>query len=152
MARLALVAALVLGGCGPTTSLVSAPGMRRLPSVGTGKPGRVKVATAKPTPPTVSRDLRRPALGNRTLATVTAYCATGRRNAAGNWPTIGTAAGNAWPLGTRLHVATVGDVVIEDRSAPGSTDVDLYLGDGADCEVAAAEFGRRQLEVWQVAA
>lgn len=90
--------------------------------------------------------------GARQLLTVTAYCSTGSRNAAGEWPTVGTVAGNAWPLGTRLRVQTVGVVVVEDRSAPGATDVDVYLGDGADCEQRAAQWGRRQLYVSEVAA
>lgn len=85
-----------------------------------------------------------------TPRTVTAYCATGYRNAAGNWPTTGTAAGNAWPLGTRLVVRSVGPVVVEDRSAPGATDVDIYLGDDAGCAARASRFGRRQLLVAEV--
>lgn len=84
--------------------------------------------------------------------TVTAYCSTGSRNAAGKWPSVGTAAGNAWPLGTRLHVAGVGDVVVEDRSAPGATDVDVFLGDDAGCEARAVAFGRRALLVRELAA
>lgn len=75
------------------------------------------------------------------------YCYTGSRNAAGNWPTVGTAAGNAWPLGTRLEVEGVGVVTVEDRSAPGSTDVDLYGGDDAGCASRAAAWGRRSLRV-----
>jgi 3D (Asp-Asp-Asp) domain-containing protein len=91
-------------------------------------------------------------VGARQLLTVTAYCATGSRNAAGRWPTVGTAAGNAWPLGTRLYVQSVGVVVVEDRSAPGATDVDVYLGSDAGCEQRAAAWGRRQLHVQEVAA
>src|SRR5204862_4209660 len=87
------------------------------------------------------------AVTNWSLASVTGYCATGNRNAAGNWPTIGTAAGNAWPLGTHLYVDTIGTVVIEDRSAPGATDVDLYMGAGANCLTAATNFGRRTLRI-----
>lgn len=90
--------------------------------------------------------------GARQLLTVTGYCSTGSRNAAGDWPTVGTAAGNAWPLGTRLHVQTVGVVVVADRSAPGATDVDLFLGDGGGCAQRAANWGRRQLLVSEVAA
>lgn len=85
--------------------------------------------------------------GRRLLLTVTAYCATGNRNAAGDWPSLGTAAANAYPLGTRLRVASVGEVVVADRSAPGATDVDIYLGDGPACTTAAAAFGRQQLLV-----
>lgn len=81
------------------------------------------------------------------VLSVTAYCYTGSRNAAGHWPTASTAAANAYPLGTRLNVAGVGDVTVEDRSAPGATDVDIYLGDRPDCAAAAAEFGRRELLV-----
>lgn len=84
------------------------------------------------------------------LRTVTAYCATGSRNAAGNWPSLGTAAGNAWPLGTRLLVRTVGPVVVEDRSAPGATDVDIYIGSDQSCAARASRFGRRQLLVAEV--
>lgn len=94
---------------------------------------------------TASRSERREPLGQ--VLTVTAYCPTGSRNAAGNWPTVGTAAGNAWPLGTRLHVAGVGDVVIEDRSAPNATDLDLFLGDDPGCEARALAWGRRLLMV-----
>lgn len=78
---------------------------------------------------------------------VTAYCATGRRNAAGHWPTVGTVAGNAWPLGTRLRVESVGVVTVEDRSAAGATDVDLYLGSDAGCAARAVAWGRRYLRV-----
>lgn len=89
--------------------------------------------------------------GARQLLTVTAYCWTGSRNAAGNWPTIGTAAANAYPLGTRLHVQGVGVVTVEDRSAPGATDVDLYIGDDSSCAARAAVWGRRQLLVGEAA-
>jgi 3D (Asp-Asp-Asp) domain-containing protein len=55
------------------------------------------------------------------------------------------AAGNAWPLGTHLHVEHVGDVTITDRIGHGS-DLDIYLGrDG--CHNRAATFGRRHLHV-----
>lgn len=90
--------------------------------------------------------------GARQLLTVTGYCPTGSRNAAGQWPTVGTAAGNAWPLGTHLYVQSVGVVVVQDRSAPGATDVDLFLGDDAGCAQRAAAWGRRQLLVQEVAA
>lgn len=81
---------------------------------------------------------------------VTAYCATGSRNAAGRWPTVGTAAANAYPIGTLLHVRTVGTVRVEDRSAPGATDVDLYLGADPSCASRAARWGRRPLLVAEV--
>jgi len=90
---------------------------------------------------------RRPLHDDARLLTVTAYCYTGSRDAAGNWPTAGTAAANAYPLGTHLHVAGIGDVVVEDRSAPGATDVDIYMGDRPDCSMVAADFGRRELLV-----
>jgi 3D (Asp-Asp-Asp) domain-containing protein len=86
-------------------------------------------------------------VGSGHVVDVTMYCYTGSRNAAGNWPTVGTAAGNAWPLGTHLHVEGVGVVVIEDRSAPGATGVDLYGGSDAGCEARAAAWGRRYLNV-----
>lgn len=95
----------------------------------------------------VSRSETRPALHDWATETVTAYCDTGSRNAAGEWPTAGTAAANAYPLGTRLQVQGVGLVIVEDRSAPGTTDVDLYLGDRPDCLAAATEFGRQELLV-----
>lgn len=75
------------------------------------------------------------------------YCETGSRNAAGYWPTVGTAAANAYPLGTRLWVEGVGVVTVEDRSAPGATDVDVYGGSDAGCESRAVAFGRRYLRV-----
>ena len=78
------------------------------------------------------------------------YCATGSRNAAGNWPRIGTAAANGYPLGTRLYVHGYGPVVVEDRSAPGATQLDLYGGSDAGCEARAVAFGRRLLPVTEV--
>lgn len=88
---------------------------------------------------------------NGTVLVVTEYCYTGSRNAAGKWPTVGTAAANAYPLGTRLYVEGVGVVVVEDRSAPGATDVDLYGGSDAGCEARAVAWGRRYLEVREAA-
>lgn len=75
---------------------------------------------------------------------VTAYCWTGSRAANGQ-SHMGTAAGNRWPLGTRLHVASVGDVTITDRIGWGS-DLDLYFG-RSGCEQRAVQFGRRTLKV-----
>lgn len=134
---------------------------------------RVDAATVTPAPSfkhrpellEVSRSMRRLALpgqprhasrrspaharrfGSRHLLTVTAYCYTGTRNAAGKWPAVGTAAANAFPLGTRLHVHGFGAVTVEDRSAPGATDVDLYLGSDPGCEQRAVAWGRRRLHV-----
>lgn len=74
---------------------------------------------------------------------ITAYCWTGSRNAAGDWPTVGTAAANGYPLGTHLLIGGIGEVVVADRSAPGATDVDVYLGRGPACEQRARAFGRQ---------
>jgi 3D (Asp-Asp-Asp) domain-containing protein len=83
--------------------------------------------------------------GTGSRLSTTAYCWTGNRTASGLWPQIGMAAGNRWPLGTRLNVEHVGTVVIRDRIGAGS-DLDIYLGrDG--CEQRARQFGRRHLRV-----
>lgn len=74
MTRLITAAALVLtAGCASSAtcdSPASAPGAKRLPNAGnTGKLAsrthRAKVTTPRPSPSAASRDLRRPALGNR---------------------------------------------------------------------------------------
>lgn len=76
------------------------------------------------------------------LLEVTCYLATGNRTASGAWPRIGHAAANAYPLGTHLRVA--GRLVtVTDRSAPGATDVDLFMTDRAAC----IRFGRQHLPV-----
>lgn len=156
MSRLLIAAALTVTGCATDTGLARpflhrpahqevSRSAHRPPLAST--PNVLPVKARSPLP-VGSHDLRETA----DVSTVTAYCATGSRNAAGKWPTLGTAAANAYPLGTRLHVEGVGVVTVEDRSAPGATDVDIYLGDGPDCEAAAAAFGRRYLHVWQDAA
>lgn len=131
----------------PAPPLRVSRSMRRLPLPRGVHPGSKPGGKARSRPG--SHDLR---YGARQLLTITAYCYTGTRNAAGKWPTVGTAAGNAWPLGTRLDIQDVGVVVIEDRSAPGATDVDLYLGGDTGCEQRAVAWGRRQLYVREVAA
>lgn len=81
------------------------------------------------------------------LLDVTAYCWTGSRTASGQWPRVGIAAGNIWPIGTVLDVQGVGQVVIEDRIGHGSQ-LDIHMGrDG--CDARADQFGRRQLRVMQ---
>lgn len=141
--RLAAAALLLLTGCSATeTSGAPVPD-----SHGSAVDGAVHPVVKprhRPQSLRVSRQAHRRPVAH--TLTVTAYCYTGSRNAAGKWPTVGTAAANAYPLGTRLHVQGVGTVVVEDRSAPGATDVDLYLG-GPDCAARAAAFGRRALSV-----
>jgi 3D (Asp-Asp-Asp) domain-containing protein len=79
------------------------------------------------------------------LLSVTAYCWTGSPMANGRYPQAGDAAGDRWPLGTRLAVPGVGVVTVTDRIGWGS-DLDLYMGRGG-CEQRALTFGRRELEV-----
>lgn len=147
-----VVAVLLVAGCATATTTVpvlsEAPGVKRVPTAGMGKPVHhehpVKHRHRRHA---ASRSLHRLPWGPWRHLVVTAYCYTGSRNAAGKWPTAGTAAANAYPLGTRLEVQGVGLVVVEDRSAPGATDVDIYLGAQSDCQAVAAEFGRRELLV-----
>lgn len=146
----ALLALTVLTGCAAPVP----PGPSAVTGEGQGttlasQPPLVKAGHhARKSLPRASRHLRRRPLTshNWRQLTVTAYCYTGSRNAAGEWPTVGTAAANAYPLGTRLRVEGIGAVVVEDRSAPGATDVDIYMG-GPGCAARAAEFGRRVLRV-----
>lgn len=77
----------------------------------------------------------------RTLST-TCYVATGSRTASGLWPKPGMAAGNRWPLGTRLRVEGIGVVVVQDRIGHGSQ-LDLFMTSEAACR----RFGRQRLAV-----
>lgn len=81
------------------------------------------------------------------LMEVTMYCETGNRTASGRWPARGMAAANAYSFGTRLSVPGWGVVTVEDRSAPGATDVDLFGGNDPGCETRAIQWGRRHLAV-----
>lgn len=104
---------------------------------------------AKATPRPVSDHVRRgrPAGVAALNADVTAYCATGSRNAAGRWPQLGDVAvrDRSIPFGT--HVLIDGrNFVVEDWIGSGS-DFDLYFGAGPDCERRALAFGRRHERV-----
>lgn len=81
---------------------------------------------------------------------VTAYCATGDRNAAGLWPRIGDVAvlDRSIPFGTRLRIAGR-TFTVRDWIGHGSQ-VDIYMGAGAACEVAANRWGRQRLLVEEV--
>ena len=78
---------------------------------------------------------------------ITAYCATGNRNAAGRWPRIGEIAtlSRRIPFGTRIRIEGLGVFVVRDRVGH-SSDVDLYMG-AAGCHSKAMRFGRRRLVV-----
>ena len=150
MARLAL-AVLLVAGCSaqeavPMVGSAPAVGMKRW-SAEKRQPPAVHAGSRRGSLPAASRSQLR-----ASIAQVTMYCYTGSRNAAGKWPTVGTAAANAYPLGTRLHVEGVGVVTVEDRSAPNATDVDVYGGSDSGCAARAAAFGRRLLHVSEVAA
>lgn len=80
------------------------------------------------------------------LLDTTAYCWTGSRTASGVWPVVGMAASNLYRFGQRLRVPGIGVVTVTDRSAPGATDLDIYMGNEG-CEQRAITFGRRALEV-----
>lgn len=81
-------------------------------------------------------------LTNMMWLSVTAYTSTGNRMANGQWPYVGAAAGNRWPLGTRLRVPGVGVVTVTDRIGCCSS-LDLFMSSGAQC----ARWGRRRLLV-----
>lgn len=93
-----------------------------------------------------SRSRARPREISRGVS-VTAYCLTGRTaDPHSTRPYRGSAAGNAWPFGTTLHL--IGDgldltVVINDRIGHGS-DVDVAMP--AECAAARA-FGRHTMVV-----
>lgn len=52
------------------------------------------------------------------------------------------AAGNRWPLGTRLLVEGIGVITVEDRIGWGS-DLDIFRTSESECR----QFGRRNLRV-----
>ena len=73
---------------------------------------------------------------------VTCY-SSGTLTASGKHVALGMAAANAYRFGTRLNIEGVGEVTVEDRSAPGATDVDIYNPSESYCR----QFGRRHLRV-----
>jgi 3D (Asp-Asp-Asp) domain-containing protein len=81
------------------------------------------------------------------MMSVTAYCATGSRDADGTWPQVGYAAtlDRSIPFGTHLLVPGYGEVVVHDRIGHGS-DLDLYMGD-TGCAARADAWGRHYLHV-----
>ena len=155
--RLALALVIAAAGCAAETvpAPSAAPGMKRWSEAGASRhhlSGKARPRRGA-LPSAASRSLSRPAIAHRwTLLTATAYCYTGSRNAAGDWPHAGTVAANGYPLGTRLLVRGYGVFTVEDRSAPGATELDIYMGDSPDCAARAAAFGRRLLHVSEVAA
>ncbi|MCW2545401.1 MAG: hypothetical protein JWM40_2953 [Frankiales bacterium] len=125
----------------PPTVATSTPQTSSPPTTPRATPTRASRSRA----PERARSRSRRNTGTGSLLDVTAYCWTGNRTASGSWPRIGMAAGNRWPLGTRLHVSGLGQVVVTDRIGHGS-DLDIYLGhDG--CDQRARAFGRRHLRV-----
>lgn len=78
---------------------------------------------------------------------VTAYCLNGVM-ADGEHVHSGAAASDLYPLGTHLEVSGFGEVTIEDRTAPGATDVDLWM---ASCWQ-ARQWGRRWIDIERLAA
>lgn len=78
---------------------------------------------------------------------VTAYCLSGVM-ADGQQVHAGAAASDLYPLGTHLEVSGFGEVTVEDRSAPGATDLDLWMPSCA----AARQWGRRRVSVTEEAA
>lgn len=93
-------------------------------------------------PPSPARASRSRPIRPARLTDVTCYVATGHRTASGVWPTPGMAAGNRWPLGTRLAVEGVGVIEVQDRIGHGS-ELDLFFHSLRACR----EFGRRRLHV-----
>lgn len=123
-----VLVALALASCAPTPAAhVSAP-VAVAPS-----PVHVAPSVASRSRPLVTRGER---------LSVTCYTATGHRTASGVWPRVGMAAGNRWPLGTRLRVERVGVVVVTDRIGHGS-DLDLFRTSRSAC----VRFGRQALRV-----
>ncbi len=76
----------------------------------------------------------------------TAYCETGTM-ADGQRTHVGAAAADGYAFGTRLLITSGPEagsvVVIEDRSAPGATDLDIWMPSCA----AAIDYGRRVIKV-----
>ena len=85
--------------------------------------------------------------GSGALADVTAYCATGSRNAAGRWPQLGDVAvlDRSIPFGTRVLIDG-NAYTVEDWIGSGSS-WDLFFGSDAGCEQRALNFGRQHLRV-----
>jgi 3D (Asp-Asp-Asp) domain-containing protein len=78
---------------------------------------------------------------------VTAYVCTGNRTASGVMPQVGMAATLARiPFGTRIFVPGVGVVTVTDRIGH-SSDLDLYMGCGAQAQQRAEQWGRQRLTV-----
>jgi 3D (Asp-Asp-Asp) domain-containing protein len=110
------------------------------PSPSAGRASRSRVSESPAASP------RRVRLsGTRTLS-VTAYICTGNRTASGSWPRVGDAASNDHPFGTRLYVEGFGVVTVRDRIGH-SSELDVYMGCGAQARRAALNFGRRSLKV-----
>lgn len=79
-----------------------------------------------------------PAAKRSWVGVVTAYCSAGRM-ADGTWTHPGAAAAEYdVPMHSRLRVAGVGDLVVEDRGQPGLFAVDVFI---PSCR-AAIIFGR----------
>jgi 3D (Asp-Asp-Asp) domain-containing protein len=147
-AAVLVVAALVLATLPAQPVVELAP----LPS-----PSTSSAPAAVPTPPPpprpsparhrAARHRATPPAGTGELLSSTAYCLTGTMadgTRVDAYPAWTVAAGNRWPLGTRLYVVELGITVrIRDRIGHGS-DLDLALP--GDCP-AADRYGRRAVHV-----
>lgn len=100
----------------------------------------VTPTTRKITPTTTHAPV--PSAGGRAL-TSTAYCERGT-TASGQQTHSGIAAANELPMGSSWKVLETGEVVtIEDRSAPGATQLDVWMPSCSD----AVNWGRRTVHV-----
>lgn len=97
-------------------------------------------------PAPVSRPTPTHATRSRSFAAytldVTAYTYTGHPTASGRWPRPGYVASDLFPLGTRLLIPGVGEVVVMDRVGC-CTDVDVFM----PSRQAAVRWGRKRLRV-----
>lgn len=164
MKRLALAGALALTACGhPAVDVAPATTTTSSTTTTSTTTSTVLVTPSRPDPARttttrVSRSAARPrpsvssrapvAAAGSTHLSSTAYCETGL-TASGQHPYFGSAAGNRWPFGTRLHIVELGrDVIINDRIGRGS---ELDIAFPGNCPAARA-YGRRTITIQVVAA
>lgn len=104
--------------------------------------GRARPGTPSARPVATPTHASRTRHGGEFILDTTAYTWTGNRTASGIWPRPGVAASNMFPLGTRLLVEGIGEVIVEDRIGWGSQ-LDIYMRTEHEC----IQFGRRRLHV-----
>ena len=119
-------------------------------------PGRVSRSDVRRPLPGVEKPRRRAPVrrpgprftpGSGALASVTEYCSTGSRNAAGRRPHLGdvAVADRSIPFGTRVLIGRR-TYTVEDWIGWGSR-YDIFGGDDPGCEQRALNFGRQHLRV-----